>query len=270
LGFETYLLLFCVGIIAGILAGLLGVGGGVVIVPSLITIYSSLSIQNPYMVQTAIATSLFTIIFTAVSSAYKQTKHKNVLWGQAIIIGISSSLSVFLFSKISISLPSNTLKIIFSIVLITMAIKMLTEKTNSSIEENNVNENRNKLFSPVIGILGGIIAAFTGLGGGLFIVPLMHYIQKIPIKKSIGTSSAAIIVTSVSGVISYIINKPPDSAKINYSLGMVDTLAAIPIVLASIPFAQLGVYINKRTNHSLLTKIFGTLLIIIAVKMIFF
>jgi uncharacterized membrane protein YfcA len=269
LSFDLYLILFGVGIIAGILAGLLGVGGGVIIVPALIMVYSSLSVNNPYLVQTAIATSLFTIIFTAVSSTYRQSKHQNVMWSQALIIGIAGSLSVFLFSKIALSLPGNTLKKIFSVVMILMAIKMLTEKRKMNEETDN-SSNYHVLFSPIIGILGGVVAAFTGLGGGLFIVPMMHYIQKIPIKKCIGTSSAAIIITSISGVISYLINKPADTVHLKYSIGMVDTLASIPIILASIPFAQFGVYLNKITNHKLLTKIFGVLLVIMAVKMYFF
>ena len=266
---DLYLILFGVGIIAGLLAGLLGVGGGVIIVPALIMVYSSLQVNNPYMVQTAIATSLFTIFFTAFSSTHRQTKNKNVLWDQAIIIGISSSLSVFLFSKIALSLPGNTLKKIFAIVMILMAIKMLTEKKKTSVE-NESNTNYHVIFSPFIGLLGGVVAAFTGLGGGLFIVPMMHYIQKIPIKKCTGTSSAAIIITSISGVASYLINKPADAIQIKYSLGMVDTLSAIPIIIASIPLAQAGVYLNKIINHKLLTKIFGILLVVMAVKMYFF
>ncbi len=267
---EVYLILFCTGIIAGIMAGLLGVGGGVIIVPALVMIYSSIFGNNPYIVQTAIATSLFTIIFTAISSAYRQSKNNNVLWGLALVIGLSSSLAVFLFSKLAISLPGDTLKKIFSAVVVLISLKMLTEKKKISTgDDENINP-MNKALSPVTGILGGAVAAFTGLGGGLFLVPMMHYFQKIPIKKSIATSSAAIIITSISGVISYFINMPGDAIKVKYSIGMVDTLAAIPIIIASIPSAQAGVYINKKLHHNYLTKIFGIFLLIMAVKMFFF
>lgn len=264
---ETYLILFGIGILAGIMAGLLGVGGGIIIVPALITVYSMLNIDSNYLVQISIATSLFTIIFTAISSAYKQTKHNNVLWLPAVIIGLFSSISVFLFSKIALSLPGNTLKKIFAIILILIAIKMLTEKSKVMSNDNSESSIKNKLLSPLIGVLGGAVAAFMGLGGGLFIVPLMHYFQKISIKKCIGTSSAAIIITSISGVFSYIINKPADFIPFKYSLGMVDIPSAIPIIIASIPAAQLGVHLNKKTGHSLLTKIFGIFLLLMAGRM---
>lgn len=270
MGIESFLILFGVGAVAGILAGLLGVGGGVIIVPALISIYSFNAGRNNYIVQTAVATSLFTIIFTAISSSYKQAKHGNVLWIDALLIGVSSSISVFLFSKIALSLPGNTLKKIFAVVMVIIAIRMITERAKKDAEKEERTSYEKKLFSPVIGILGGVVAAFTGLGGGLFIVPLMHYAQKLPIKKCIGTSSTAIVITSISGVFSYFVNMPADGPRLNYSLGMVDTLSAIPIIIASIPFAQVGVHINKKTNHSLLTRIFGSLLIIMAVKMSFF
>lgn len=270
MNYEIYLILAGIGIFAGVMAGLLGVGGGVIIVPALVTIYSHYSTGNPYIVQTAIATSLFTIIFTALSSAYRQTKHGNVLWAHALLIGLASSLAVFLFSKIALSLPGDTLKKIFAVVVVVISAKMLTEKKkNNSADEKELKE-YSKALSPVTGILGGAVAAFTGLGGGLFLVPMMHYFQKIPIKKSIGTSSAAIIITSISGVISYLINMPQNSYKMDYSLGMVDTLSAVPIIIASIPCAQLGVYLNKILHQNYLTKIFGAFLLIMAVKMFFF
>lgn len=267
---ELFLILFGTGIVAGIMAGLLGVGGGVIIVPALVTIYSAYSSNNPYIVQTAIATSLFTIIFTAISSAYRQTKNKNVLWLLAVIIGLCSSLAVFLFSKMALSLPGDTLKKIFAIIVVAISAKMLTEKKKNKEDESSEPPKINRALSPVTGILGGAVAAFTGLGGGLFLVPIMHYFQKIPIKKSIGTSSAAIIITSLSGVVSYLINMPHDAVKVQYQLGMVDTLSAIPIIIASIPAAQLGVYINKKLHHNYLTRIFGIFLLIMAVKMFFF
>jgi uncharacterized membrane protein YfcA len=98
----------------------------------------------------------------------------------------------------------------------------------------------------------------------------MHYLLKFPFKKAIGTSSAAILLTSVAGVGSYFLNMPSGAVNVPYSFGMVDTLSALPIIAASIPFAQLGVYINKKTHHYLLTKLFAVFILIVSVRMIFF
>ena len=268
---ETVLILFCIGIAAGVLSGLFGVGGGIIIVPSLIAVYSFIGFDSPYLVHIAIATSLFTIIFTSISSSHKHFGHGNVVWNAALIIGLSSAVTVYLFSKVAISLPGDVLKKIFSGVLILVALKMLFDKKGKDTDEHPKEHPRfNKWICMLIGILSGAIAAFSGLGGGVFIIPLMHYIMRFPFKKAIGTSSAAILLTSVAGVISYFLNTPAGAVNIPYSFGMVDTSSALPIVAASIPFARLGVYINKKTHHYILTKLFAVFILIVSLRMIFF
>ncbi len=257
------------GIAAGILSGLFGVGGGIVIVPSLIFIYSIIGFNSPYLVHTAVATSLFTIIFTSVSSALKHYRNKNILLKTALIIGAASAVSVFLLSKAAINMPGDTLKKIFAVIIILVGIRMLLQKTKPENGDGSDKINNNYLITIIVGMLSGTVAAFTGLGGGVFIIPLMHYLQKIPIKKAIGTSSAAIFITSIAGVISYIINVPIGYEPPHFSAGMIDILAAIPIIAASIPSAQLGVYIHNRTHNSVIGKIFGVFLLLVAVRMLF-
>ncbi len=268
---ETILILFCIGIAAGILSGLFGVGGGIIIVPALLAVYAFNHFDSPYIVHIAITTSLFTIIFTSISSSHKHFGLGNVEWKAALFIGLSSAVTVFLFSKIAILMPGDTLKKIFSIVLMIVAIKMLLDKKNKH-EDSEVNKPQvfNNWICLGIGMLSGAIAAFSGLGGGVFVIPLMHYLMKFPFKKAIGTSSAAILITAVAGVISYFINSPQGAVNIPYSFGMVDTLSALPIIAASIPFAWVGVYINKKTHHYLLTKLFAVFIIIVSLKLIFF
>lgn len=268
---ETVLILFLIGIAAGVLSGLFGVGGGIIIVPSLLAVYSFNNFNSPYTVHIAIATSLFTIIFTSISSSHKHFTHGNVDWKSAVYIGISSAVTVFLFSKLAVMMPGDFLKKIFSVVLIIAAVKMLLDKKdNQEKRENNSKISFSKWYSLGIGLLSGAIAAFSGLGGGIFIIPLMHYLMKVPFKKAVGTSSAAILITAVAGVLSYYINAPQFASDFRYSFGMVDTLSALPIIAASIPFARLGVYLNKKTHHFLLTKLFALFIIFVSVKLIFF
>ena len=268
---ETILILFCIGIAAGILSGLFGVGGGIVIVPSLLAVYAFNHFDSPYIVHITIATSLFIIIFTSISSAHKHLGLGNVEWKAALYIGLSSAVTVFLFSKIAILLPGDVLKHIFSVVLIVVALKMLFDKKSKQDErERSQPENFSPWISLGIGTLSGAIAAFSGLGGGVFVIPLMHYLMKVPFKRAIGTSSAAILITAVAGVISYFINSPAGAVTIPYSFGLVDTLSALPVIAASIPFARVGVYINKKTHHYLLSKLFAVFIIIVSLKLIFF
>jgi uncharacterized membrane protein YfcA len=268
---ETALILIAVGILAGFLSGLFGVGGGIVIVPSLFAVYAFTGFDSPYLVHIAIATSLFTIIFTSLSSSHKHFTHGNVEWGAALIIGLSSTVTVFLFSKIAIALPGDVLKKIFSIVLIIVAVRMLLDKKGKDeAKKGNDKLIYNKWICMIIGILSGAIAAFSGLGGGVFVIPLMHYLLNFPIKKSIGTSSAAILLTAVSGVISYYSNAPEGANTLPYSFGMVDTLSALPVIAVSIPFARVGVFVNKKTHHYLLSKLFAVFVLLVSLKILFF
>jgi uncharacterized membrane protein YfcA len=272
LSLEVFLILFGVGVAAGLLSGMFGVGGGIVVVPSLLAVYSLIGFNSPYVVHVAISTSLFTIIFTSTSSSYKHSKHGNVLWAAAFLIGLASAAAVFFFSKLALVLPGDVLKTVFAIVLVIVGVMMLTEKTHGNNKDEKICEpgKIKKIYCIMIGALAGTIAALTGLGGGIFKVPLLHYGAKVPIRKSFGTSAAALFITSLAGVISYIVNSPAGADTMKYSIGIVDALSAIPIVMASIPFAQVGVYINKKTRSQLLKKLFAGLILIVAVKMLFF
>ncbi|MGH2574088.1 MAG: sulfite exporter TauE/SafE family protein [Ignavibacteria bacterium] len=269
---ELFLILLGLGAAAGILAGYFGVGGGIIIVPSLIAVYSHINFQSEYTVHIAIATSLFTIIFTTISSAFKHSKYNNIVWNAALTIGITSSVTVFLFSKVAVGLPGGTLKIIFSVILIMIVLKMLFEKREKISSDNNPAGylGYNKIVCSLIGIFSGFTAAFSGLGGGVIVNPLMHYLLKFPIKKSIGTSSAAILLTSISGVLGYFINMPEKLNSIPYSFGMVDTYSALPIIIASVPFSQLGVHLNEKSDSKLLKKIFAFFVLAVCVRMLLF
>lgn len=267
---DIFLILFSIGVIAGILAGYFGVGGGIIIVPSLISIYSWKGLYQEYAVHIAVVTSLFTIIFTTISSSLKHARNGNVKFIPALIIGLASSVTVILLSKVAIKTPGNTLKIIFSVLLIVIAFKMFFEAGGKGTDYNSGKHNTSVLLSSLIGVFSGSIAVFTGLGGGIIIVPLMKYILKFDIKKAIGTSSAAILLTAVSGVAGYYINIPNDFSGGKYFIGMADSYSALAIILGSVPFSQLGVYLNKKSKNEVLNRFFAVFILTVAVCMIFF
>lgn len=270
---EIFLLLFGVGVAAGMLSGLFGVGGGLVIVPSLIYYYSFRNNPHPELtVQAAIATSLLTIIFTSVSSSYKHFTNKNIDFKAGSIAGLSSAVTVFFVSKIAVTMHGDSLKYIIVSVLIIAAVRMLIG-TSEEAESGNTKAKRSKtgwLYCVPAGVLTGTIAVFTGLGGAIFATPIFHYVLKLPFKKSIGTTTFTIFVTAIASVVSYYVNAPPDIHFSKFSIGIVDFQSALPIVLASIPFAQVGVYIHNRINTKLLTRLFAFFILAVSVKMIFF
>lgn len=262
-------MLVLAGIAAGILAGYFGVGGGIIMVPTLIGIFNILHQNHVYVVQSAMATSLFTIIFPTLATTYKQTKLGNVNFQAALLIGLTSAVSAFLFSISAMNISGNILKIIFAIFLLIAAARMFFSKQTEETKEIS-NTTIHKFYSVMIGISSGIIAAFTGLGGGVFIIPMMQHFLKFSIKKAIGTSSSAILLTSAAGAAGYYVNTPSGLDMGNYYLGLIDLKAAVILIILSVPFSQLGIYLNNKTPNSILLKIFGAFVIIIAIKFLFF
>src|SRR4030095_9049533 len=123
----------------------------------------------------------------------------------------------------AVLLPGNILKTVFAVIVAAVAIKLLLDKKKPDEQSNSGTIREfNKPVCALIGLLTGMIAAFSGLGGGIFAVPLMHYLLKFDFKKAIGTSTLAIIITSIAGVIGYVVNKPPDLVFSHYTLGLVD------------------------------------------------
>lgn len=266
---ELIAVLFLIGILAGILSGLFGIGGGVIIVPSLLTLYNFVKFDSPYIMHIAVATSLFTIIFTALSSSHKHYKSGNVDIITAAVIGVSSSISVIFFTKIAVLTADNLLKLIFSAILFAIALYMFLGKDTSVDSNKNVKETHpKKIYAVIVGILSGVIAAFSGLGGGIFIIPLIHYLLNYSIRQSIGISSFSVFITAIAGVIGYYINSPKIDFSYGYNLGLVDVLAALPIIAGSIPAARFGVYLHNKTNNTVLKKLFAVFISLVAILMI--
>jgi len=269
---ETLLILFVAGLLAGFLSGMFGVGGGIVIVPAIVFVYTIQHPESAYIAQVAIATSLFIIIFTSLSASYSQLKNHNVVIRAALIIGISSTVSVFIFSIIALSLPQNILEKIFLGILIFIGLRMLSEKKN---EEDGKNDKANlanysNTLCVIAGMITGAVAGLTGLGGAVFSTLTMRYIFKFPFKKSIGTSTLSIIMTSAGGVLSYLINMPHGVQVAPYALGMSDVVSALPVIAGSIPAARFGVYVHSKTNSFILIKLFAAFILVFALKMILF
>jgi uncharacterized membrane protein YfcA len=273
LNIELDLLLLAVGAAAGILSGLFGVGGGVIIVPSLVFYYSKGTYAHPeFIIQAAIATSLLTIVFTSVSASYKHFRNKNIDFEAAMISGLASSVTVFFVSKIAVNLHGDVLKYIIISVLMFSALRMLMEKKESKTR-NEINapaKGLSRFYFLLAGMLTGLVAAFTGLGGAIFAVPVFRYMLKFSLKRSIGTTSFTVFITAIAAVISYYLNSPHDVKFSGLSLGIVDFQSAIPIVAASIPMAQVGVYFHNRINSYLLSKLFAVFILLVSIRMIFF
>ena len=253
------------GFAAGLLGGLLGVGGGLITVPTLLFIFHFLGFSSPYLMQMAIGTSLAAMILTSAASAWTHYLKQGINWliFREFIPGII--IGSILGALIASHLSSRTLEIIFGVSIILVGSYLLLIKSMPEQKESPVLPVHPLLF-PMIGILIGAISTILGIGGGLITVPVLIF-YGISMRQAISSSAISGFVISLIGTISFLLIGFHQTI-LRYSLGFVYLPAFLIIGLASCLTAPLGAELVYRLPTSLLRQIFGLFLILVGTWMI--
>lgn len=254
------------GALAGFLAGLLGIGGGVILVPLFLWLFPLAHFPADAIVHTAFGTSLAIIIPTSISSTLGHRKRGNVDWNMVLSLALGGTIGAILGSSAAALLPGEKLKVCFGLMQITVSLKLLLFHPRLPPETR---ERPKSYLLLLIGAIGGFFSAFFGIGGGVIAVPLMLIVLQLPIHLAVGNSSALIVVSSLAGTLSYIWHgwHQPDAAP--FSLGYVNILIAGIVAPLTILCARLGVRMASRTSQDRLVKAFSVLLLIIGLKILF-
>ncbi|MCG5500278.1 sulfite exporter TauE/SafE family protein [Ectothiorhodospira lacustris] len=253
--------LLATGVFAGILAGLLGVGGGIVIVPVLFHLFTFLDVDESVRMHLAVGTSLATIIPTSLRSA-RAHYHKGSLRPElfrALLPGVL--LGVVLGVLLSGMFHGRVLTGIFALVALLVAINMAFKP-------------RFNLGAGLPGrigttALGGMIGGFStlmGIGGGTLSVPLLHAL-KVPMHQAVGTGAAIGIVISIPGAIGFIINGWGAPELLPLSLGYVNLLGLAIIVPATLLATPWGVNLAHAVDADRLRQLFALFLILTSLRM---
>jgi len=255
------LMYLSVGLIAGVLAGLLGVGGGLVIVPMLVYCFTKQGMPNDLIMHLSLGTSMASIAFTSVSSFMSHHKHGAVEWTivKRIVPGIL--IGTFFGSYIAAMLSTGFLKGFFCVFLYYVATQMVLDKKPKPSRNFPGNAG---MFG--VGSTIGAISSLVGIGGGSLSVPFMLWCN-LAAHKAIGTSAAIGFPIAIAGSIGYIVNGLKASALPEYSAGYVYLPALVFIVCASVVTAPLGARLAHALPVSKLKRIFAILLYIVAIKM---
>ena len=261
-----FCVLFLVGTIAGLSAGLFGIGGGIVIMPSLIFYFSYMNLPEDVVFRLSFGTSLFTIIFTSISSFIKHFRQGNIISSSIVPIGISSIIGGIAGSFTASFLPGEILKKIFSVILLYAVIRLFIDFRSKN--DKIINDKLIYLF--LTGIAAGITGALTGLGGGVILIPAMIVILNFPVKKVAGTSSGIIIFIAIASTLGYIYNGTAVIGLPEYSIGYVNIKAAIPLLIGAVVAAPFGAALNFRLKSKALKIIFAVFMSLMAVKIAFF
>lgn len=250
------------GIIAGILAGMLGIGGGVVIVPALIIILGLQDFPAESIVITAVATSLCTIIFTSISAARSQIKRKAVDWDIFKKWSVTVVLGSFLSGFIAGWLPTKVLEIGIACFLLTVSLIMLSRWVPDPSRAMP-----GSAGTAGLGLFSGTLSGLAGIGGGNVMVPLMVF-HNVPMQRAVATSSTLGFPLALVGTIGYAISGWGANIT-EWSFGYVYLPAAACIAFFTVVTAPLGVALSHRIPAATLKRGFGAFLLVVAGRMLF-
>lgn len=259
---EIWIAYLSLGACAGLLAGLLGVGGGLIMVPALAMLFAQQNIDSASIMHLALGTSLASIVFTSLSSIRAHHRHHAIHWQAVRQLTPGLVLGTLLGSMLAAELSTAILKPVFGIFALAVAIYML-----SAVKPQvHVNAARGWPFNASGGVIGAI-SALVGIGGGTLSVPLLMW-YSVPLRHAIASSAACGLPIALAGAASYIAHGWQQSALPEHTLGYVHLPALAGIVMSSMLFAPLGAHWAHRLPVSRLKKIFGGFLLLVALKLL--
>ena len=255
-------LYFVLGAFAGVIAGLFGVGGGVVIVPALVYAFAKQGVDAAILTHMAVGTSLAVICVTSVSSV--RTHHKNgfVLWPVVKVMAPGSILGVMLGVYTVVQIPGVVLQLVIGSFLLLVSVQMGFQLMPAG--ERPLPSSAG-LFSAG-GFIGWVSAMF-GIGGGSLTVPLLSFFGT-RMQMAVATSAACGMPIAFAGAISNMVAGWGNGLTPAWSLGFVYLPAFFGIALMSAPFANVGAQLAKKLPAQVLKRLFAVFLVIIGSLMI--
>jgi len=250
----------------GFFAGLLGIGGGLIIVPALILLLPLTGLPADSTMPMVLATSLAAILLTAISTLITHHKKRNIphFFLPPMLLGVGvGGLAGGFFADI---IPSNILKILFAVFAMLMAIQMwVGAKQTDGCNETNPRFSSYSLFA--VCLLIGVIASLLGIGGGVLLVPFLTAVVKLDMRRAIGASAAVGFVVAAMGSIGYLGAGLKSSMVLpQWSIGYVYMPALLGIICVSLFTAPLGVIVAQRLPVKVLKRCFSILLFIVAAE----
>jgi uncharacterized membrane protein YfcA len=256
-------LLVVIGAFAGVIAGLLGVGGGIVLVPAFLHTFTGLGYGGPYIMQVCIATSLATIVFTSLRSvrghAAKGAVDFDILrgWGPGIAVGA-------VFGVLAAGgMKSSLLMMIFGVLGTLVGLYIGFGRDSWRLGDRMPKGIGRAVTSPVLGFL----SVLMGIGGGSFGVPLMR-LYGTPIHRAVGTASGFGVVIAVPSVIGFLLSGLGVTDKPPYTVGMVNIPAFLVVIGVTLWTTPWGVRLAHAMNPRPLKRAFAVFIMLTALNML--
>jgi uncharacterized membrane protein YfcA len=259
----TLLLYLLMGALAGVCAGLFGVGGGVIIVPVLIFAFTAQGVSPELLTQLAIGTSLATIVLTSINSALTHHRLGNVDWRVFWRFAPGVALGVFFSAQIAARISGNALQLGFGIFGLFVAAQMalgIQPKASRNLPS----------ALPLLAIGGGfgLLSGLFGIGGGSLTVPFLNWCN-LTMQRAVAVSAACGIPIAIIGALSYMYVGWQREGLPEFSSGYVYWPAFIGIGIAAAPMARVGANLAQRLPSDKLRRLFALFLFVISVQFIY-
>lgn len=261
---ELFVLSALVGVVAGLLSGVLGLGGGVVIVPALLYIFHALGFDEATLTQQAVATSLATIIVTSVSSVSAHYRHGALRRELIVPLAVGVAVGAFAGALLASGLDGALLRRLFGGLALLVAVQALI----SSLRQQSSDESERLPMLPwrvSAGLVIGAVSAMFGIGGGSMTVPLLT-VWGVRMQQAVAASAACGLPIALAGCVGFIVGGwqvtlPPGS------VGFIYLPAVAGIVMTSFPLAWVGARIAHRLPATTLKRVFALVLFLIGLKL---
>jgi uncharacterized protein len=264
---------FAVGIVAGLLSGLVGIGGGVLMVPFLYFFYDrpewfGFDVAPDLRVVVAHATSLFVIVPTSIRGALAYHRAGLVEWRAVWPIGISSVAAAAGAAWVAVLVPPQLLKVAFGLFLTASGVRLALKKPPRSAAEQGRPLRLSWSVTVPIGVAVGALSALLGVGGGIVSIPLLMHVVGLDMRRIAATSMGIIIITATAGSLTYMATGAARDGLPAGSIGFVHLAAGVTMALGAVLSVSWGARLNQRLNPRALTLVFATVFVLIGARLV--
>ncbi|MTI87145.1 MAG: sulfite exporter TauE/SafE family protein [Balneolaceae bacterium] len=261
--------LLLIGLAAGVIAGLLGIGGGIIFTPVLFFLFEKAGVENS--VVWTIASGLFCTFIAAFGSTVRQKVQNHIFWGEGIRLGVLGAIGVFLGKQLLTSsyYERTEFVLFFSTMLLYVAYMMFKRGKDANNEEDRDFKQMGFKEAGVAGGIGGFVASLAGVGGGGIMVPIMNLVYKQPFRKTVSVSQLGMTIMVFSGWLQLALMDNTTTGLTEFTLGYVDFGAALPLSLGGLVGGFGGALLNHKIQRKYLQWGFALLAIAMAGRLVY-
>ena len=258
------------GGVVGIVAGLLGVGGGIIMIPLLYLLFahpgwSGINFPADHHAVVAHATSLFVIVPTAVAALIPYQRSRLVEWRAALPMAALAVLGAVGGVHLAVRIPAEVLKAGFGLFLVISALNVLNASRRNGREEKAPGNGRSVAI--LGGLVVGLVTALLGVGGGIVAIPVLIHLVRLDMKRVAATSLGVVVFSALAAALTYAFaglgrpGLPPPS------VGYIYLPAGLALLPGALLTARLGVRLNQKLNPRALKVLFGLTFLLIGLRL---